>query len=330
MLYFTLDYSIFSEFVRSEPKGVLENSEDEISLWRAFWSFIKSGSNLNIVNLPVNLPELEASYYRLLTTGRGDSTITISDKFNQPHRFQFPKDTPGNSVYFIDETLENVVKYRKRNDFIFALKEDYRDVFSKMALLNSKKYPDEISVRKNASVGLKNWEQLLEYIISFSDVVISDNYLLSDKALMESNLVRIVELLTKAKGRSINLIVLSFEGDKAEERLYCESEIEYLRSSLKKRGVESKISIALSTRRLKEHDRGIFTNYLRFTSGDTFNFFLSSGELATKGTDVFISSYCYPHKAQVAETALKSIRKIIEESDLDHKLGEFNTALLPD
>ena len=72
------------------------------------------------------------------------------------------------------------------------------------------------------------------------------------------------------------------------------------------------------TRKLKEHDRGIFTNFLRLKSGDSFNFLNSQGEVITN-TEIDIYPLTNHMLNKVNKITLESIERKINKSEEKNK-----------
>jgi hypothetical protein len=311
MLKLYLDYSIFCDFIEREPKSVLDVDKEFRKTWNALWDFIESGSDLTLINVPENTNDTAIRYLTLLTKNRGKSIVRIERNFKAPFKCKFDLDEHFQSIFFLNEiSEERKRKYVSANSIPVAFAENYLSEFSKLALLS---YDKGKSVRKIQG-NFNSWKDLENYLIHLSDVVIADNYLFSDKSLIESNFIGIVKKLYEVKN-DLNITIVTYNDPKHPFDL--KKLVEEIKLRLKEFSLKEKFNLILLNKDLKEHDRGIFTNFLRIKSGDSFNFFNSSGEIVTKGTELdFYSLQDKVHfnMTQVALDALKIASKKTNES----------------
>ena len=81
---------------------------------------------------------------------------------------------------------------------------------------------------------------------------------------------------------------------------------------IEERNINCNLQLVLAENEVKEHDRGIFTNYLRIKSGDSFNYFDSYGNVETKGTDITFASMTEPNERAAAKNVLYEVNKNIK------------------
>ena len=86
-----------------------------------------------------------------------------------------------------------------------------------------------------------------------------------------------------------------------------------VKEKLKELKVNCNLSVVMAPQAIKEHDRGIFTNYLRIKSGDSFIYFDKNGKYKTKGTDIDFHSLTSADKFNASEAALKNLAHILSE-----------------
>ena len=140
---------------------------------------------------------------------------------------------------------------------------------------------------KIGSLHFKNWSDLNKYSLPLTDIIIVDPYVCSDQNLIQFNLLPFLKSITHKVKAKINIIIYT-------DKNACLS-YDYLSKEIRKtiskitganpnftlikytdiRGIPSKA----------EHDRTIFSNYLRIYSGDTINYFNSHGKI-TKGREI--------------------------------------------
>lgn len=322
MLKLYLDYSIFCDFVEREPKSVLEVDKEFRKTWSALWDFIESGSDLTLINVPENTNESSTRYLTLLTKNRVKSTIRIERNFKAPFKFKFDLDEHFQSIFFLNEiSEERKRKYVSVNSIPIAFAEDYLSEFSKLALVNCDKGK---SVRK-INGNFNSWQDLENYLFYASDVVIADNYLLSDSSLIESNFIGIVKKLYEIRN-DLNLTIVTYNDPKHPFEL--QKLVEEIKLRLKECFLKEKFNLILLNKDLKEHDRGIFTNYLRIKSGDSFNFFNSSGGIITKGTELDFYSLQDKVYFNMTLVALEAIKIASEKTNESKKHLTIKNRLL--
>ena len=84
--------------------------------------------------------------------------------------------------------------------------------------------------------------------------------------------------------------------------------------------------------RVKEHDRGIFMNYLWIKSGDSFNYFNQRNDIVTHGTDIQFLSMVSPDNFNSSKAVLENLSAIVnktkESSSPGHTFGILKNRLL--
>jgi len=324
MLNIIIDYTIFDCFVKNQPAQIPLGTVGENETWNTFWKFLKQDSDVVLTNYK-NQPNI---FLNNLTTGRKGSKIRIENSFKKPHKCKFPKNQNIQTVFFLNEesNLEKE-KYRKNNNFIFGFVDDYREQWQKLSLYDKHKV---LPVRENANIRFSSWDQLSEFILPFSDMIIIDNYMF-DESVWAHNLFKIIEEFAKRSCMKFNLLLISFVNSK---NLNAWAGInDKISNQLTDLGIECNLSIVLTNESIKEHDRGIFTNYLRIKSGDSFVYFDKNGKFLTKGTDIDFHSLSIRDNFNASSAALSNIstiiRKLKKHHDCDKRLfGDLKNGLL--
>jgi len=304
MLKTILDYNIFEKFTLNQPKPVPFGSEMENKAWLTLWEYFKSGSDICITNYK----NQNSIFLTNLTTGRKGTTCQFNENCIKQHKFTFPKKQDVRSVFFIDVANDSEKnKYQMNNGYVFGFKDDYMQIWKDLALLEQ---PEVLPVRKNAKIKFHSWDQLSNYVLPFTDLIIVDNYMF-DETIWEHNLIRIIEEFSYKTPIKFNLMLLSFSHS---DSLFKIKDIHIkITKLLIDRKIQCDLSIALADQWIKEHDRGIFSNYLRVKSGDSFNFFDKNGKYITKGTDIDFHTLSKSDKINASDAALINIRDIIEK-----------------
>lgn len=304
MLNTILDYTIFDHFTKNQPAKIPSGSEEENEYWNSFWKYLKQGTDLVITNFN----DEQNIFLNQLTTGRKETKINTEFRFKKPHKCKFPKEQNIRTVFFLNEPLENDrIKYRINNGFLFGFQEDYHDAWKSLYFFGKYKV---LPVRKSAKINFKSWAQLSDYILPFTDMIVVDNYMF-DESLWDHNLFRIIKEFSKKTNVKFNLLLVSFA---KRDQLSSYKDIhQVIKKKLLENQVQCNLSIILAREFFKEHDRGIFTNYLRIKSGDSFVYFDKNGDFITKGTDIDFHSLAEPDKFNAAKAALFHIAEIVEK-----------------
>lgn len=324
MLNTIIDYSVFEHLTQNQPPQIPVGTQEENDLWNSLWKYLKQGSNIVLTNYNSQ----QNIFLNSLTTGRKGTTFKSVATFKKPHKCKFPKDQNIQTVYFLDEQSESErIKYRKNNSLLFGFLDDYPIQWKKLSLFGMHKV---LPVRKNTKTKFGSWNQLSGYILPFSDLIIVDNYMF-DETIWDSNLFRIIEEFDKKCNTKFNLLLVSFVHSKI---LGAIGDVEgKINDKLKQMDIACNLSVVLANETIKEHDRGIFTNYLRIKSGDSFVYFDKNDAFITKGTDIDFHTLAEGDKFNASEAALINIKSIIEKlnslADKDRRLfGNLKNRLL--
>jgi hypothetical protein len=320
MLNLYIDFEIFVDFINKEPiGGVLNSANNEIENWNELWRFIKNGCNLTILNIPEideeNINNLEFQYLRELSIGRNKSEIRLTKNFKKPFKNTFDLKKEFQSIFFLKENnLVERSKYLNKNPIPIGFEDNYLELFHKISLQKN-----EGVVKPVGKTDVENfsWNIIKEYFHFVTDIVIVDNYILKNKLLAESNFFEIVKQFHSIN-RVLNLTIVTYEQFK-EPKLDFDDESNFIRYKLNEMGIQCKLNLILLTAMSKEHDRGIFTNFLRLKSGDSLNFINSSGEIVTSGTELDFHPLTNQNLFEVNDIALKSIMKKINKTPKKNK-----------
>lgn len=334
-MYTIIDSAILDDFFSSIPQPIPLGDIKDVNCWNSFWTFIQSETDLSIQNhnADKNYNNPYFQFYTQMTKGRGDSKIAFEkEKFAKPFKSEFRVDNPYTFYCINEEDEMEQSKYKRKNGLLIAFKNDYKKQWSDLKILNKYK---EIPVRKNYSGKIfKSWHELGDYLLPFTDIVLADNYLLSDYSLVESNLKPLLLQLDKATPVKYNLTIITYE-DQIDKKYKRDGTQEY--EKLNSFKLENQLNCNLSFvmnkgSALREHDRGIFMNYLRITSGDSFNYFNSKNEIITNGTDIQFKSMALPESFNSAKAALENLAAIVSKMKKNypttHTFGTLENRLL--
>lgn len=154
----------------------------------------------------------------------------------------------------------------------------------------------------------KNWEDLMPYSLPLTDIIIVDSYITSDEHQLEFNIGKFLECLCKNTKIKINVIIYT---DRNESIEY-DKISKVIRASIKRvTGIGPNFTLITFLKKsdIGEHDRTIFSNYKRIGSGDTFNYFNSTGAVQTRGREIHYSSLANTENYLLAKDLLTDLQK---------------------
>jgi len=320
MLTTTLDTTLLLDLIKSQPRQIPFGSLEENIYWNSFWRFLKSETHLQIYNFnsSVDFQGFEI-FLNELTTGRNESEIHISESpFSIPRNFKLGANIKPNNCFFINEPNKtSQLNYRKHNGYFFSFLEDYKKQYESLALL---KLCKNLVIRENTRINiLKKWSDISPYLTPFTDMVFIDNYIFKDENLHDNNLIPLLKTLDKSTPVGYNLFFVSYEDTK--EKIDVNHVFTKMLKIRKENELKFELGVFIAKSEFKEHDRGIFMNYLRIRSGDSFNYFGADGELLTNGTDIEFYSYAESMNSLNSSRILEDINTKIKRNI--HKKGVF-------
>jgi hypothetical protein len=310
MVSLIMDFNILIDFLEKEPKsGVMETDKQTRQIWYSLWDFIQSGSDLILINVPQIKNDFQIRCVTKLTENRGKAKISLRNNFVLPYKCKFDADNYFQTIFFLSEDSEELQKKYTRNNAIpIVFKHNYLMEFKRFAFINE---ASGKSVRKEVGT-FNNWSVLTLYLNFLTDVIIADNYIFSDPSLIDSNLISLLKILYSIQS-NLNLTIISFDDPKNSFDL--EKLMDSMKLKLKENGIRESFNLVLLSRELKEHDRGIFTNFVRIKSGDSFNFFNSNGQVVTKGTELDFYSLTNPNHFELTEIVLNALEDSVNKSN---------------
>jgi len=264
------------------------------------------------------------NFIKLLSDGVGNKVIKyIPEKFpgrnikSNSHR-DFSVDELL-SVYFINN--DDLHKLKVRDDLLIADIGEEIEMFQLLFLKNN-----DYKFEKKLRIGeeFNNWDVFKNFHTSHVDLIIVDNFILSDKSLITTNLNGIIENSLKDGCRKILNIILFVRSNEINV------DFSDLKTSInqivtKKYTDEPKLTII---KHYTEHDRTILRNMLRVYSGDTFNYFLSNGTKNTKGKEVHFTSIADKENYRLYLETLADLQKIIDGAISANILGDKKSRFL--
>lgn len=320
MLETILDSEIFIDFCKSQPAPVPLGKTKENNEWNSFWAFLESGTNLKFIENGIfDGQKAESRFLTALTSGRGDAKISFVPKFNWPHKGVLPKDTyPGSFFCLNQNDSEKRNQITSRNGMFFGFADDYLQQWQKLSFSGKEHLTFHVRKELEGKMFLKGWEDLSQYILPFTDIIISDRFI-NDISVRDQNLLEFICFLDRQTPVSYNLLIITQKGDKD----FLNEFEKYLTDKIKENKLKAKLGIILTRR---EHDRCILMNYLKIESGDSFNYFNRDGRIITNGTELKLFPLCSPDNFYDTRVKL-SVLKNIAENEKEDIRGNLNNRL---
>ena len=197
------------------------------------------------------------------------------------------------------------------------------DIFNQVFFLQ-RDYKFEKKLRIG-SAEFKDWEALRSYSSSISDILFIDAFILSDAAAIDFNLIPYLKILVAKAKCKLNLVLyvnysnvdITYEDISAKIRLAIGSI-----TGVKPNFTLIKVRDQRGIDSYAEHDRTIFTNYLRVYSGDTFNYFKEDGTKRTKGREIHYSSFGDSENHLLASDLIRTIQDNLDQLPADAVEGD--------
>jgi len=172
---------------------------------------------------------------------------------------------------------------------------------------------DDYKFEKKFRIGgdeFGKWTDLNKFSLPMTEIIIVDPFILSNKNTdtdtMDINLIEFLKVLAIESNVKINLILVTHPDKMDWDYATLKTKVNHALKSVT--GKKTNITLI---RTKTEHDRSILTNYCRIYSGDTFNFWNSSGKKISKGREIAYSSLADIENEKMAEGFIADIQKTI-------------------
>jgi hypothetical protein len=311
MLKTVIDFEIIKQFLALKQP---DRNDPLYHPYSTFYKFLREECFLEIFNYSKSHDSI---FFKELITGRGDAKLSLTEEPIKPYKSDLKDFNPHTFFCIVANSEEEKGDYEKQYGLFIAFQDDYFNKWKRLSLFNE---PKNLPVRKNYSgKTFKSWKEFNKYLLPFTDVVIADNYLLSDDSMIESNLKPILLQLDKATPVKYNLTIITFEGiqdlrnpNNKKYKLNGKKEFENLALFVRDNHLKCDLNLILRRdNEKKEHDRGIFMNYLWIDSGDSFNYFDSHNDIIT-GTKIYFNSLVSTDNFNSAKAALENLTSIVK------------------
>lgn len=162
------------------------------------------------------------------------------------------------------------------------------------------------------------WEDLKRFTMPFTDLLLIDQFVFSDASLIESNYIPCLKSLHANKCIQTNIIVYTDHDQFVKGgRSFKNIEKQTKEAVETITGIKPTFTLILVRKQrgqksFSEHDRTIWTNYLRIYTGDSFNHFNSRGEKISTGREIHLSSHLKDENRKVSNKLIEDIQSNIK------------------
>jgi hypothetical protein len=317
MLNTIIDFEVFDKFCKAIPKQIPEGSEEENELWNSFWRFLISDSKVVINNfVEPDYKDPTSIFLNKLTSGKNGTTFKPGH-FKKPHNCKFPKNQNVQTVFFLKEgNLTEHQKYRNNNGFVFGFQNDYMDVWKDLSFQSKEKVLHKRKVEEKIRF---SWEKLSSYLPPFSDVILMDKFIFSNKEDIKEKIQSLIKSLDNATPVEYNLLIVT---DRDKFDIEFSSDIKrvynYLNDNALVNSHKAKLGIIHSR---IEHERYLFFNYLEVEMGK----FPDSSANPTKFRFL---PYTERKNFIESDVVLSALKRVLNGDNVIDACGNLNNRLL--
>jgi hypothetical protein len=314
-------------------KSLINNTEH--SLYHDTIKAIKKQFNIwfNFTKEEILQDDTLMAWFNLFTYGLGaENTVEFKEEKFPPRPLKSNchigfSPIQLSSIYLINDDKIELVK--EKGVILIGSPGDEFKVFDQVFLLNQDyKFEKKLKIGAN---DFKHWNDLKPFTTCVSDIVFADPYILSDKNEIDVNLIPFLKVLVGKSRSKINLVLYvthdpqhcSYSDISSKIRSAIEG-ITGVKPNFTLIKVRDQRGIASKA----EHDRTVFTNYLRIYSGDTFNYFKSDGTKQTKGREIHFSSFGDNENHKISLEFVNDIQKKLDELPADAAEGDKKSNFL--
>jgi hypothetical protein len=310
MLNTYIDGLLLNDFFSSKPAEIPAGAVEDYEDWLSLFVFLKSKTNLLLYNID-SLNSSNEIFLTALTTGRQDSEISIENDFECDKHVESHCEKLKFDLFFSPNLKKYATELLDKNNIFYANIDDYWDKWNS---LNYSRIPKSLDVRKSAEeLVFKSWNNLNKYLQKSNSIILFDRYILSDNSLIPSNLFKIIDEFEEINNDAYSFVIIT-QSDKRNpnnnKRGYSQVD-----DYIKEKKYKCKLACVFASHFGGgfEHDRTIITNYFRVDSGDSFNYFLSKGDIITK-TSISFSSHTECSVFQNSNNRIKDFKVMIEDT----------------
>ena len=262
-----------------------------------------------------------SQWVNMIGEGRGKSEDTdtfLADKFPiRPIKSNSYNDWPRRnllSAYLINDF--DVSKLKNRGCVLLGDVGEELDILTRLFCGRDYEYHHLYDLRKN----FLSWEQLTKdnQLLPCTDIVINDRYLFNDQQeIVQYNMSKMLTALANNVKNRIDVVVYTFY-DKKDNKGFIKGLIGFGEENASRiikdtlysvTGIKPNVTFVCSNDPKKiSHDRFVITNYRLLRSGDSFNYFDTSGERITNGGSLDIDSLANHETYVFVESLLEELQ----------------------
>lgn len=207
------------------------------------------------------------------------------------------------SVYLVDDN--DAQKLKNAGSILIGTPGEELQVFNSL-FFNSNDYDFERKWRIGGE-NFKGWQDLAGYSMPLTDVLIIDPYVLKSQDILTPNILSYLQVMAGRSHVKANIVIVThpdnYNVDENSIRQVIAGAVEPIC------GKKPNVTIVKSS---WEHDRTVITNYKRIYSGDTLNFWDSTGKKITKGKELHYCSLAKLENHKLALEAIEDVQKAVE------------------
>jgi len=271
----------------------------------------------NFSKKSIESDEFILHFFNNLTEGYGDgkNPIFLEDSVFPPRPVlsecieTFNAETLS-GVYLINDS--NVDRFKELGAVLVSKVGDEMETFNSLFLKRN-----DYDFTKSLKIGgreFKKWGDLKKYNLPLTDIVFIDRFILNDKSNLESNLISYLKVLCEHSNSCVNIVFYVEKKKVGTNLLEVMNSIKSAIASVTSKSPNVTI-IEYTAQRdmdsLEEHDRTIFTNYLRIYSGDTFNYWYSTSLKKTKGRNLIYFSLAKKEEHDLVRDLISDLQENI-------------------
>lgn len=209
------------------------------------------------------------------------------------------------SLFFINGEIHNG---QQAGSLIICNIGEEEELFRKLMFFH-----DEYKFSKDLPIGSADfdcWDKLHRFVLPFTDLIILDKFLFNnDLGTIASNYEKILNQLHLGKDIKTNIVIVT-QPDKIHHSYDVVSKTKEVVENL----IGKKPNVTLITYRSNpEHDRTIFTNYTRFKSGDSFNYFNSRNEKITAGRELDLKCLIDSEYFKLSASLISDLQTVVDD-----------------
>ena len=242
------------------------------------------------------------------TEGLGlDNSVIFCDEVvpSRPVKSNFHQEVPNKqSIFFINGEIHNG---QRAGSLLMCNLGEEEELLRKLMFFH-----DEYKFSKDLLIGstdFDSWEKIQRFILPFTDLIILDKFLFNDISSISSNYETILNQLHIGKDIKTNIIIVT-----QPDKIHQSYDVITQTKEVVKKIIGKKPNVTLITYRSKpEHDRTIITNYTRFKSGDTFNYFNSRNEKITTGRELDLKCLIDSEYFNLTASLISDLQAVVDD-----------------